>query len=201
ARGRTPPVSGFARIRLRRATSSPGSFQPWRPAMRLVRPLAARQGERVRDGRELDLILLGATGFVGRLTAGYLAGHAPPSLRIGLAGRSEQRLAAVRDGLGAAAQTWPLLAVDSTDPGGARSLAGMAGAIATTVGPYRRLGLALAQACAEAGTGYADLTGEGLFIRGTLARCPPAAAPTRAPTLPNRRFRPFPPHIRVLPTP
>ena len=49
----------------------------------------------MRDGRELDLILLGATGFVGRLTAGYLAEHAPPGLRIGLAGRSEKRLAAV----------------------------------------------------------------------------------------------------------
>src|SRR5215472_15050109 len=99
----------------------------------------------MRDDRELDLVLLGATGFVGRLTAGYLAEHAPPDLRIGLAGRSERRLQAVRDGLGAAAQEWPLLEVDSTDSGGAERLAAAAGAIATTVGPYRKLGLALAQ--------------------------------------------------------
>jgi len=130
----------------------------------------------MRDDRDFDLVLLGATGFVGRLTAGYLAGHAPPGLRIGLAGRSEQRLAAVRAGLGAAAQDWPLLPADTTDPDAARALARRAGAIATTVGPYRRLGLPLARACAEAGTDYADLTGEVLFIRDTMASCQEAAA-------------------------
>ncbi len=129
----------------------------------------------MRDGRELDLILAGATGFAGRLTAGYLARHTPPGLRIGLAGRSQRRLADVRAGLGDAAQAWPLLAADSTDPEGARSLARTAGVIATTVGPYRRLGLPLAQACAEAGTDYADLTGEVLFIRDTIGRCHQAA--------------------------
>ena len=129
----------------------------------------------MRDGRELDLILAGATGFAGRLTAGYLARHTPPGLRIGLAGRSQRRLADVRAGLGDAAQAWPLLTADSTDPEGARSLARTAGVIATTVGPYRRLGLPLAQACAEAGTDYADLTGEVLFIRDTIGRCHQAA--------------------------
>jgi short subunit dehydrogenase-like uncharacterized protein len=152
----------------------------------------------VRDGRELDLILLGATGFVGRLTAGYLAGHAPPGLRIGLAGRSETRLAAVRDGLGTAAQTWPLLAADSTDPVGARSLARMAGAIATTVGPYRRLGLPLARACAEAGTDYADLTGEVLFIRDTMASCQQAAARTGARIVHSCGFDSVPSDLGVL---
>ena len=150
------------------------------------------------DGRELDLILLGATGFVGRLTAGYLAEHAPPGLRIGLAGRSEQRLAAVRDGLGAAAQTWPLLASDATDPGGAESLARMAGAIATTVGPYRKLGLPLALACAEAGTDYADLTGEVLFIRDTMASCQQAAARTGARIVHSCGFDSVPSDLGVL---
>jgi short subunit dehydrogenase-like uncharacterized protein len=152
----------------------------------------------VRDGWALDLMLLGATGFVGRLTAGYLAGHAPPGLRIGLAGRSEQRLAAVRDGLGAAARTWPLLAADSTDPGDARSLARMAGTIATTVGPYRRLGLPLARACAEAGTDYADLTGEVLFIRDTMATCQQAAARTGARIVHSCGFDSVPSDLGVL---
>jgi short subunit dehydrogenase-like uncharacterized protein len=152
----------------------------------------------VRDGRELDLILLGATGFVGRLTASYLAGHAPPGLRIGLAGRSETRLAAVRDGLGTTAQMWPLLAADSTDPAGARSLARMAGAIATTVGPYRRLGLPLARACAEAGTDYADLTGEVLFIRDTMASCQQPAARTGARIVHSCGFDSIPSDLGVL---
>ena len=54
--------------------------------------------------RELDVVVFGATGFVGRLVAGYLAGHAPGGVRIGLAGRSERRLAGIRAGLGGAAR-------------------------------------------------------------------------------------------------
>jgi short subunit dehydrogenase-like uncharacterized protein len=152
----------------------------------------------VRDGRELDLILFGATGFVGRLTAAYLAGHAPPGLRIGLAGRSERRLAEVRAGLGAAAQAWPLLAADSTDQGDAQVLARTAGVIATTVGPYRRLGLPLAMACAEAGTDYADLTGEVLFIRETMGSCHQAAIRTGARIVHSCGFDSVPSDLGVL---
>jgi short subunit dehydrogenase-like uncharacterized protein len=152
----------------------------------------------VRDDRELDLILLGATGFVGRLTAGYLAEHAPPGLRVGLAGRSERRLAEVRASLGAAAQAWPLLVADSADERGARSLAGAAGVIATTVGPYRRLGLPLAQACAVAGTDYADLTGEVLFIRDSIDSCHPAAVRSGARIVHSCGFDSVPSDIGVL---
>jgi short subunit dehydrogenase-like uncharacterized protein len=152
----------------------------------------------VRDGRELDLILLGATGFVGRLTARYLAGHAPPGLRIGLAGRSERRLAEVQADLGAAAQAWPLLTADSTDLRDARMLARTAGVIATTVGPYRRLGLPLAQACAEAGTDYADLTGEVLFIRDTMSSCHQAAVRTGARIVHSCGFDSVPSDLGVL---
>jgi short subunit dehydrogenase-like uncharacterized protein len=152
----------------------------------------------MRDDRELDLVVLGAAGFVGRLTAGYLAEHAPPGLRVGLAGRSAQRLAAVRDRLGATARTWQLLPADSTDPGEARSLAQMAGTIATTVGPYRPLGLPLAQACAEAGTDYADLTGEVLFIRDTMATCQEAAARTGTRIVHSCGFDSVPSDLGVL---
>ena len=152
----------------------------------------------MRDDRELDLILLGATGFVGRLTAGYLARHAPPGLRIGLAGRSEPRLAEVRAGLGAAAQEWRLLTADSADPQDARVLAQAAGVIATTVGPYRRLGLPLARACAEAGTDYADLTGEVLFIRDTMSSCHEAAVRTGARLVHSCGFDSIPSDLGVL---
>ena len=152
----------------------------------------------MRDGRELDLILLGATGFVGRLTAGYLAGHAPPGLRIGLAGRSERRLAEVRAGLGTAAQAWPLLVADSADPRGAQLLARTAGAIATTAGPYRRLGLPLARACAEAGTDYADLAGEVLFIRDTIGSCHQVAVRTGARIVHSCGFDSVPSDLGVL---
>jgi short subunit dehydrogenase-like uncharacterized protein len=130
----------------------------------------------VSGDRELDVVVFGTTGFVGRLVAGYLAGHAPGGVRIGLAGRSERRLAGVRAGLGAAAAAWPVLVANSADPVSLAALARAARVVVTTVGPYHARGLALVQACAEAGTDYADLTGEVLFIRDSIDRCHDAAA-------------------------
>jgi short subunit dehydrogenase-like uncharacterized protein len=124
---------------------------------------------------DLDIVVFGATGFVGRLVAGYLAGHAP-GVRIGLAGRSERRLAGVRAGLGDAASAWPLLVADSADPVSVAALARAARVVVSTVGPYRAHGLPLVQACAAAGTDYADLTGEVLFIRDSIDRCHDVAA-------------------------
>lgn len=118
--------------------------------------------------RDLDLVLVGATGFVGRLTAAHLAATAPDNLRIALAGRSGDRLERLRHELPAEAHDWPLLTVDVTDPSDAADLAARARALATTVGPYSRYGFPLVAACADAGTHYADLTGEVLFVRRTV---------------------------------
>ena len=85
--------------------------------------------------RELDVAVFGAIGFAGRLVAGYLAGHAPGGVRIGLAGRSGRRLADVRAGLGAAASDWPLLVADSADPVSLAALARAARVVVSTVGP------------------------------------------------------------------
>jgi short subunit dehydrogenase-like uncharacterized protein len=120
------------------------------------------------EDRELDVVLFGATGFVGRLVAEYLAGHAPAGVRIGLAGRSAERLAEVRTGLGAPAAEWPLLVADSANPESLAALASAARVVATTVGPYRQRGLGLVEACARMGTDYADLTGEVLFMRDSI---------------------------------
>ncbi|KRE40380.1 saccharopine dehydrogenase family protein [Knoellia sp. Soil729] len=118
--------------------------------------------------REFDLVLVGATGFVGRLTAAHLAEHAPTSVRIALAGRSESRLADVRSSLPDAAADWPLLVVDTTDSAAVADLAARTRVVVTTVGPYAKLGMPLASACAAAGTHYADLTGEVLFVRDSI---------------------------------
>ncbi|MBA2257225.1 MAG: saccharopine dehydrogenase NADP-binding domain-containing protein, partial [Thermoleophilaceae bacterium] len=122
------------------------------------------------DDRALDVVVFGATGFTGRLVAGYLAEHAPEDARIGLAGRSEEKLAGVRSGLGARASEWPLVAADSSDPASLARLAGGTRVVATTVGPYARGGLALVEACATAGAHYADLAGEVLFMRDSIDR-------------------------------
>ena len=115
--------------------------------------------------RDHDIVLYGASGFVGSLTAGYLAEHAPPGARIALAGRSRERLEATRSGLPAAAANWPILVADSTDRAALAEMAASTTVLVTTVGPYARYGLPVVQACVREGTHYADLTGEVLFVR------------------------------------
>lgn len=115
--------------------------------------------------REFDIVLFGASGFVGRLTAGYLAEYAPEGTRIALAGRSRAKMAEVGDGTG-----WPVLVADAHDPHSMAELAGRTRVVVSTVGPYARHGLNLVAECAKAGTDYADLTGEVLFMRETIAR-------------------------------
>ncbi|MCO8273622.1 saccharopine dehydrogenase NADP-binding domain-containing protein [Actinoplanes sp. TRM 88003] len=118
--------------------------------------------DRVRDH---DIVVYGASGFVGALTARYLAEHAPAGTRIALAGRSEPKVAAVRDQLGV---DWPVLVADAADTVALARLAGSAQVVISTVGPYLKYGAALTRACAEAGTDYVDLTGEVVFARQSI---------------------------------
>jgi short subunit dehydrogenase-like uncharacterized protein len=117
--------------------------------------------------RELDIVLYGATGFAGKLTAEYLA-KAAGDARVALAGRSHDKLLAVRDSLGEAAQSWELIAADTSQPSTLNAMAARTQVVVTTVGPYTRYGLPLVAACAAAGTDYADLTGESMFIRESI---------------------------------
>ena len=122
-----------------------------------------------REDRPLDVVVYGATGFVGRLVAEYLARDAGEA-RIGLAGRSREKLEAVRADLGAAAADWPVLTADAEDAEALARLAAGTRVVATTVGPYARHGMPLVRACVEAGTHYADLSGELLFVRDSARR-------------------------------
>jgi len=117
--------------------------------------------------REYDIVLYGATGVVGKLTAQYLA-RTGGNARIALAGRSPDRLLAVRETLGESAQSWPVLQADASSPSTLDALAAQTQVVVTTVGPYSRYGLPLVAACAAAGTDYADLTGEPPFIRESI---------------------------------
>jgi short subunit dehydrogenase-like uncharacterized protein len=121
----------------------------------------------VTDTREYDIVLYGATGFVGKLTAEYLA-RAGGGARIALAGRSTDRLLAIRETLGESAQSWPVLVADASSPSTLNEMAAQTRVVVTTVGPYSRYGLPLVAACAAAGTDYADLTGEPPFVRDSI---------------------------------
>jgi short subunit dehydrogenase-like uncharacterized protein len=121
----------------------------------------------VPDGRDFDIVLLGATGFTGGLTAEYLARHAPEGCRWALAGRSQVKLEAVRDRLVAIDQslaTLPLLLADIHDAASLRELVRRTRVVISTVGPYIEYGEPLVAACAESGTDYVDLTGEPEFV-------------------------------------
>jgi short subunit dehydrogenase-like uncharacterized protein len=110
--------------------------------------------------REHDIVIFGATGFTGALTAEYLAGHAN-GLRWALAGRNRAKLEALSRRLGVDV---PLLHADVTDERSLRSVAEAARVVITTVGPYVSYGEPLVAACAAAGTDYVDLTGEPEFV-------------------------------------
>ncbi|WP_250446294.1 trans-acting enoyl reductase family protein, partial [Actinotalea sp. C106] len=122
------------------------------------------------SSRDHDIVVFGVTGFVGVLVAEHLAEHAPEGTRIALAGRSRGKVERARDGLPSRAHDWPILVADSTDPDSLATMAGSTRVVVTTVGPYLRHGLPVVEACARAGTHYADLTGETPFIRQAIDR-------------------------------
>ncbi len=117
--------------------------------------------------REFDVVLFGATGFTGGLTAEYLARAVPDGCRWALAGRNPGKLEAVRDrlaGTDPALAKLPLLHADVTEPASLADVASRTRVVITTVGPYVEYGEPLVAACAEAGTDYVDLTGEPEFV-------------------------------------
>jgi short subunit dehydrogenase-like uncharacterized protein len=133
--------------------------------------------------RAHDVVLFGATGFTGALTAEYLAGHAPPETGWALAGRNRSKLEELRarlarenPGLG----ELPLLHADADEPASLREVAGNARVVITTVGPYINYGEPLVAACAETGADYVDLTGEPEFVDRMYVRHHARAAETGA---------------------
>jgi short subunit dehydrogenase-like uncharacterized protein len=131
-----------------------------------------------RQAREFDLVIFGASGFTGSLVAQHVAAHARPDLRIALAGRRANSLAALRDRLmGAYPERAPLgiVVADVSDPGSLARMAGSARALLTTVGPFTDYGEPVLRACVEHGTDYLDSTGEHAWVRSMTARYEEAA--------------------------
>jgi short subunit dehydrogenase-like uncharacterized protein len=141
---------------------------------------------------ELDLAVFGATGYVGELVAQHLAATAPEGARIGLAGRSKEKLEQVRDRLD---RDWPLVVVDAGDPA---ELVESARVVCTTVGPYARYGRPLVEACAGTGTHYLDLTGEVVFHREVIDDLHDQAVSTGAKLVPSCGYDSIPSDLAVL---
>ncbi|MCG8443314.1 MAG: saccharopine dehydrogenase NADP-binding domain-containing protein [Caulobacterales bacterium] len=116
--------------------------------------------------REFDVVVYGASGFTGQLVAEYLArrDHGARAVRWAMAGRDAEKLARVRDAVGAPGDT-PLLVADAGDAASLGALTGRAKVVLTTVGPYQLYGEPLLAGCAANGTDYVDLCGEPVWMR------------------------------------
>jgi short subunit dehydrogenase-like uncharacterized protein len=118
---------------------------------------------------KFDIVVYGATGFTGQLVAEYLAAHykGDSGLKWAMAGRSKDKLAAVRDAIGAPSDT-PLIVADAGDPASLKAMVDRTKSVVTTVGPYLLYGNELVAACAASGTDYFDLCGETPWMRRTI---------------------------------
>ena len=115
---------------------------------------------------KFDIIVYGSTGFTGQLVAEYLAAHytGKDDPKWAMAGRSLEKLASVRDAIGAPADT-PLIVADASDPASLKAMIDQTRSVISTVGPYQLYGSDLLAACVASGTDYFDLCGEPLWMR------------------------------------
>ena len=120
----------------------------------------------MKPSSKFDIVVYGATGFTGQLVAEYLASHyaGKADLKWAMAGRSRDKLASVRDAIGAPADT-ALIAADAGDPVSLKAMIDQTRSVLTTVGPYQLYGSELVAACAASGTDYFDLCGEPVWMR------------------------------------
>ena len=121
--------------------------------------------------KEFDLVVFGATSFVGQILARYLLDrHGTDSIRWAIAGRSATKLHALQRELGVDGAQLPAIIADSNDEPAMRALCNRARVVISTVGPYALYGETLVRVCAETGTDYCDLTGEVQWIRRMIDR-------------------------------
>ena len=128
--------------------------------------------------RDFDVVVWGATGFTGVLVAEYLLSQygIDDSLRWAIAGRSEEKLAALKSSLGPKAESLPTIVADSFDEQKLDAMAASTRVVITTVGPYAKYGSPLVAACVANGTHYCDLAGEAQWIRQMIDQHHEAAA-------------------------
>jgi short subunit dehydrogenase-like uncharacterized protein len=129
--------------------------------------------------RPLDLVVHGATSFVGQILCRYLVERhgCDGPLRWAISGRDGAKLAQVSARTGASVER---VVVDATDRAGLDALVARTRVVASTVGPYARYGSDLVAAAVAAGTDYCDLTGEPQWMRSMLDQHADRAARTGA---------------------
>lgn len=119
-----------------------------------------------------DLVVFGATSFVGQILTGYLLTTygVGKGLKWAIAGRSQSKLDSLRAELGNAGSALPVIIADASDESALKAMCDQTRVVVSTVGPYALFGEPLVKVCAETGTDYCDLTGEVQWIRKMVER-------------------------------
>jgi short subunit dehydrogenase-like uncharacterized protein len=127
--------------------------------------------------RPYDLIIYGATSFVGQILTRYLLEHVGVGGQVSwaIAGRSESKLEGLRASLGESGRHLPIIVANADDDTALAGMVKSARVISTTVGPYALYGESLVRACAENGTDYCDLCGEAYWIKRMIIKYTEAA--------------------------
>lgn len=120
--------------------------------------------------RPYDVVLYGASGFVGKQTVEYFAQHAHPEVRWAIAGRNRQKLEAVKARMGVAAQHIEVLVADSHDQQAVDAMVARTRVLLNTAGPYALYGNEIVDACVRLQTHYVDITGETPWVRMLIDR-------------------------------
>ena len=116
--------------------------------------------------KEFDLVVFGATSFVGKILCEYLVNeYTEPNFTWAVAARSQAKLDDLKSALGKGGEDLPAIVADSFDEAALRGMCERTEVIISTVGPYALYGETLVRVCAETGTDYCDLTGEAQWIR------------------------------------
>jgi short subunit dehydrogenase-like uncharacterized protein len=129
-----------------------------------------------------DVVAFGATSFVGQILCRYLVEEfgTDGKLKWAAAGRSKEKLEALRGSLGPKAASLPLVVADAADAAALGKLVASTRVVVSTVGPYALYGEPLVAACAAGGADYCDLTGEVQWIRRMVQRHEAAAGASGA---------------------
>ena len=147
------------------------------------------------DGSPYDVVLYGASGFVGRQTVQYFARHAPEGVRWAIAGRDRRKLEGVREECGARVD---VLVADSRDQQAINAIVSRTRVVLTTAGPFADHGDALVDACVRFGTDYVDITGETPWVRTVIDRYHDRAAAAGTRIVPSCGFDSVPSDIGAL---
>ncbi|CAM1505491.1 Fc.00g111280.m01.CDS01 [Cosmosporella sp. VM-42] len=148
-------------------------------------------------GRQYDVVVFGATGYTGKLTAEYITNYLPTDLKWAVAGRNESKLQAVVDECKKlnSDRVAPGIEIANLNGEDLAALAQKTCVFLTTVGPYSLHGEHAFKACAESGTHYVDATGEAVWTNKMIKKYEAAAKESGALLFPQSAIESAPPDL------